>query len=129
MAMTQEQAQVFDEWQDERRRNDSLMLGMMSQIKENLQIVHEQQMAADLRLAAHVAREEDQISAFMSAFPDGPENHRRSHEAMILAASAQERFWAELRLDVAKKGLWGILILAIGLIVAGLGIKLGIPPK
>lgn len=53
------------------------------------------------------------------AFPDGPVAHRSAHEAMIKAAAAQEKFWSELRLDVAKKGLWGLLVILVGLILAG----------
>jgi len=53
------------------------------------------------------------------AFPDGPASHRAAHEAMIKASAAQEEFWRELRLDVAKKGTWGIIIIIIGLALAG----------
>ena len=52
--------------------------------------------------------------------------HREAHEEMIKAARAQAEFWNELKLDVAKKGIWGILIVVVGLIVAGLAAKLGI---
>lgn len=53
------------------------------------------------------------------AFPDGPAAHRSAHEAMIKASAAQEKFWQELRLDVAKKGTWGLLIILVGLVLAG----------
>lgn len=51
--------------------------------------------------------------------------HREAHESMIKAAKAQEAFWNELKLDVAKKGVWGMLIIVIGLVMAGLAAKLG----
>ena len=51
--------------------------------------------------------------------------HREAHEEMIKAARAQAEFWNELKLDVAKKGVWGILVILIGLVVAGLAAKLG----
>lgn len=54
------------------------------------------------------------------------EGHRRYHEAMIRAANAQEKFWNELKFDVAKKGVWGLLIIVMGLAVLGLGAKFGI---
>lgn len=54
------------------------------------------------------------------------EGHRRYHEAMIRAANAQEKFWNELKLDVAKKGVWGLLIIVLGLAVLGLAAKLGV---
>ena len=42
-----------------------------------------------------------------------------------LAAEAQAEFWKELRLDIAKKGLWGLIITIGTLIVIGLSTKLG----
>ena len=59
------------------------------------------------------------------AFPDGPEAHRTAHQAMIKASAAQERFWDELKLDIAKKGLWGVLIIVVGLVMVGAVTKLG----
>lgn len=57
------------------------------------------------------------------------EGHRRYHEEMIEAAKAQTKFWQELKLDIAKKGLWGLLIILCGLVVAGFGAKTGITFK
>ncbi|UOF81064.1 hypothetical protein [Caudoviricetes sp.] len=42
------------------------------------------------------------------------------------AADAEEKFWRELKLDITKKGLWGILIIVLGLILVGLTTKLGL---
>ena len=53
------------------------------------------------------------------------DGHRRYHEALIKAAEEQSKFWSELRLDVAKKGVWALLVIVCGLIVVGLQIKLG----
>lgn len=53
------------------------------------------------------------------------DGHREYHEAMIRAAEAQAEFWKELRLDIAKKGLWGLIITVGTLIVIGLSAKLG----
>lgn len=51
--------------------------------------------------------------------------HREAHEAMIAAAEAQKEFWQELKLDLAKKGVWGLLIITCGLIITGLAAKFG----
>jgi len=73
-----------------------------------------------------------EVRKIHNAFPrtDGGdadfEGHRRYHEAMIRAANAQEKFWNELKLDVAKKGAWGLLVIVVGLAVLGLAAKLGI---
>lgn len=61
------------------------------------------------------------------AFVDGDlSRHRREHEASIKASEAQEEFWRELRIDVAKKGVWFLLITICGLAVAGLMTKGGL---
>ena len=84
----------------------------------------------------------DQLDAILAnletikdAFPrdrDGQPDmagHRRGHEAEIAAARAKERFWNELRLELAKKGAWGIVLVLVGLILAGLAAKLGLGPQ
>ena len=60
------------------------------------------------------------------AFPDGVENHRESHQAMIDAARAEKEFWIDLRHDVAKKSIWGILHILGVLALGTLAVKLGI---
>lgn len=73
-----------------------------------------------------------EVRKINNAFPrdeDGEvdhDGHRRYHESLIKAADAQEKFWRELRLDIAKKGVWGILIIVLGLIMVGLAAKLGL---
>lgn len=72
-----------------------------------------------------------EVKKIHSAFPRDASGdtdfngHREAHEEMIKAARAQAEFWNELKLDVAKKGVWGILIIVIGLIMAGIAAKLG----
>ena len=45
---------------------------------------------------------------------------------MIKAARAQEEFWKELRIDIAKKGVWGLLIILVGLVLTGIAAKFGV---
>lgn len=74
----------------------------------------------------------EKLSAFGDAFPrdrDGQPDvagHRRGHEADIAAAKAKEKFWEELRLDLAKKGVWAIVLILVGLVIAGALAKMGI---
>ena len=87
---------------------------------------------------AHLDRRFDEILTELrkinGAFPrndDGSvdfDGHKRYHEEMIAAARAQTEFWRELRLDIAKKGVWGLLIIVCGLIIVGLTTKLGLTP-
>lgn len=54
------------------------------------------------------------------------EGHRRFHEEKLKAAKAEAEFWAELKLEIAKKGIWSLLVIVCGLVVIGLSAKLGI---
>ena len=75
----------------------------------------------------HRQEEMDRWDKVMSAFPnEDPFKHRMYHESVMRAAEAQERFWNELRLDVAKKSAWGVMLLLLGLMLAGLALKTGL---
>lgn len=66
------------------------------------------------------------IIAIKQAFPDGDiVGHRQYHEAKIKAAIAEEAFWTDLKLDVAKKGVWGVIVILVGLVMLGLSVKIG----
>lgn len=77
----------------------------------------------------------EKLGQFEEAFPKDRDEkpdlsgHRRAHEADIAAAKAKEKFYDELRLDLAKKGLWAILLILVGLIFAGALAKLGLGPS
>ena len=69
-------------------------------------------------LKAHIDREEQMLAA---AFPDGDVNgHRAAHESMMRASAAQEKFWQELKVDLAKKSLWGLMMVLVGLLMIGI---------
>ena len=92
----------------------------------------------DEALGTHSRRERDELSSMIDAkvlavrdqlvyaFPDGIEGHRKAHEAMIAAAKAEEQFWQDLRRDVAKKSIWGILHILTILLLGTLAVKLGV---
>jgi len=77
----------------------------------------------------------EKLDAMSSAFATNPDGsvdyagHRRYHEEMIAAAKAQTEFWRELRLDIAKKGIWGLLVIVCGLVIVGISAKFGIASK
>lgn len=76
-----------------------------------------------------------EIKKLEGAFPkneDGTadfEGHKRFHDTKIKAAEAEVKFWQELKLDLAKKGTWAVMLIVVGLIMLGLGAKLGITVK
>lgn len=71
----------------------------------------------------------DELKGIRAAFPHTPHGeadllgHRQTHEEMIRSVRAQEAFWQELKLDLAKKGAWAVIFVVIGLIVVGLAVK------
>lgn len=73
----------------------------------------------------------NELSRLKTAFPEDESGeydlagHRRYHDAQIAAAKAEEAFWRDLKLDLAKKGVWAIVLVLIGLLVTGLAAKLG----
>lgn len=54
------------------------------------------------------------------------DGHRRYHVSIIQSMNAQEKFWNELRIDLAKKGLWFVLLVVAGFVVLGIQTKLGL---
>lgn len=66
------------------------------------------------------------LDAIADAFPEGPVKHRESHEAWLEAKRAETKFWVELKLDIAKKGVWSLLVLVLGLLAVGLAAKGGV---
>lgn len=88
------------------------------------------------RTMAHIEAQLDEVlaelKAIKSAFPedeygnmDGT-GHRRYHEEMIAAARAQTAFWNDLKNELVRKGLFGLLVIALGLMFTGLMVKTGI---
>ena len=69
------------------------------------------------------------VEAIEHAFPDGTTAHREAHIAWMEAKRAEKAFWEELKLDLAKKGVWSLLILILGLLFLGVTLKLGLTPK
>lgn len=54
------------------------------------------------------------------------DGHRQYHEEMIRAAKAQTKFWEDIRLEVAKKGVLFLLVTLCGLLVIGIQTKFGL---
>ena len=63
------------------------------------------------------------------AFPDSPAAHRIAHQAMIDAANSEADFWRGLKLEIAKKSIWGVLQILLILAVAGVAAKFGLAPS
>ncbi len=77
----------------------------------------------NLTLEEKVGTALEMLDELMLAFPEGPRKHREVHEAWLEAKKAEADFWKELKLDIAKKGAWGLLLLILGLIFIGLKVR------
>jgi cytochrome bd-type quinol oxidase subunit 1 len=65
--------------------------------------------------------------AILDAFPAGDVHaHRMAHEQMMKAAAAEQAFWDDLKKDIAKKSIWGILQILILLVFGSALVKLGL---
>lgn len=66
-------------------------------------------------------------AALLNAFPAGDVHaHRAAHEQMMKAAAAEQAFWDDLKKDIAKKSIWGILQILILLVFGSALVKLGL---
>lgn len=68
---------------------------------------------------------EERLQAIESAFPE--KNfpvHHDYHEAKIKAAQAEEAFWNDLKNDLKKRGILGIITVLVGLVIYGAWMKL-----
>lgn len=73
-----------------------------------------------------------ELKKMESGFPkneDGDvdfDGHRKYHESMIEAAREQAKFWKDLRIDIAKKGVLFLIVTLCGLMVIGVQTKFGV---
>lgn len=66
----------------------------------------------------------DMLLSIKDAFPEGPDKHRADHSAWIEAKKSEAEFWKELKMDITKNGIRGLIIVVLGLIVLGIQTKL-----
>lgn len=86
-------------------------------------------------LKDHEERERAKVHALINelkvdAFPGGePTPHKAYHQSKIDAARAEKEFWQAAKLKLVEKGvgaLFHVVWIAFGLMILGLGMKLGI---
>lgn len=93
--------------------------------RRQLELAEKQELQAELKAMRQVISGNDKglrevADTLRKAFPAGDVHaHRAYHEAQILAQAEQAKFWRDLRLDLAKKGLWAVLLVLMGFVVTG----------
>lgn len=68
---------------------------------------------------------EQKLDMITKAFPEGDlAGHRRAHELMIAEAARQDKLWQELKLDIMKYLVRGIMLVMVALILSGLSVEM-----
>lgn len=93
------------EWQEERRRNDSLVIELMQEIKGKVDGI-------DDRLTQHANDDARRFDAFIgTAFPDGdPHGHRAVHEAWIREMEDRHKLRQSVIEKLTTGGVWACLV-------------------
>lgn len=94
---------------DRRKPPESeILIGMVERLMERMD-------RYDERLTEHMENEVVEMQAMLdnalnNAFPEGDaDGHKRHHEALIKRAEASAEFWAKMKLEITKYGLFGFL--------------------
>ena len=89
---------------------------------------------SDTDIKEQLDRIEAEVHMLADAFPrnaDGTidtHGHRMAHEEAIKASQEQQAFWRGLKLDLAKNGIRGVILVVLGLAFVGALTKLGLSP-
>lgn len=91
--------------QEERRRNDSLVLELMQEIKGKVDGIDE-------RLTQHAADDARRFDTFVgTAFPDGdPHSHKAVHEAWLKEMEDRHNLRQSVIEKLATGGIWACLV-------------------
>jgi hypothetical protein len=80
-------------------------------IKDDLDQRHSENVTRHLVTDKKVDEAIRRIDDLHKAFPGGDwEGHRRYHEAMIRRIESRTKLYEDLRVELAKKGLWAVLV-------------------
>lgn len=79
-------------------------------LKEDLDQRHGENITAQAVTEKKIVEAIRGIDELRKAFPDGDaDGHRRYHESIIRKNEAREKFYDDLRAELAKKGLWALI--------------------
>ena len=108
------------------RFNDDMLIELDRKVDEHIK----GEMVEHDRVRTAVEENSKLMNKILDAFPEQDvRGHRDYHDQLIAKAKSEAYFWRDLKLDLAKKGLWAVLLVVVGLLVTGAATKLGITPK
>ena len=94
---------------------DVVIIDLLNTILQGQGRFLEQHQALRDQLNKHVADEAMALQALTRALPSKPDGspdvdgHREYHASLIEEAKARAEFWRELRLELVRKGFWGLM--------------------
>lgn len=91
---------------------DVEIIGLLNTILQRQDRFLEQHMALRGHLNKHISDEALALTRALPSKPDGSpdvDGHREYHASLIEEARARTEFWRELRLELVRKGFWGLM--------------------
>lgn len=94
---------------------DVIIIELLNTILQRQDRFMEQHQVLHERLNGHIAEEAAAVQSLARALPskaDGSpdiDGHREYHASLIEEAKARAEFWRDLRMELLRKGLWGLL--------------------
>lgn len=96
-------------------QEENAVVGLLTTLIERQDTLIEHVSVVDKKLDGHMSREEAVTKQFTAALPSRPDGspdvdgHREFHSAVIEEKKARAQLYRELRAEVAKKGVLGLL--------------------
>lgn len=100
---------------DARTAEDVMIIELLNTILQRQERFLQQHQGLQDHLNKHIADEALALQALTRALPSKPDGspdvdgHREYHASLIEEAKARAEFWRELRLELVRKGFWGLM--------------------
>ena len=97
------------------KAEDVVIIDLLNTILQGQGRFLAQHQALQDQLNKHISDEARALQALTRALPSKPDGspdvdgHREYHASLIEEAKARAEFWRELRLELVRKGFWGLM--------------------
>ena len=98
-----------------RTAEDVMIIDLLNAILQRQDRFLQQHQDLQDQLNKHISDEAMALQALTRALPSKPDGspdvdgHREYHASLIEEAKARTEFWRELRLELVRKGFWGLM--------------------
>ena len=100
---------------DARTAEDVMIIELLNTILQRQERFLQQHQELQDHLNKHIADDAAAVQGLARALPLRPDGspdvdgHREYHASLIEEAKARAEFWRELRLELVRKGFWGLM--------------------